>query len=362
METRKGSVAISNSTFSDNLAGQGGAIYSHGADTTLTHVTLMNNRANHIVGAGIYHHSGTLNLRNSIVAGSGRGDDCYGRPTENRGNLSQDGTCSTDVIGDPLLTEMTGAVEHYPLLDASPAHAAADPAFCLPTDQLGNPRRFCDIGAIESERAGDAQPPPAQAIPADCTLADQIVAANTDAPAGACPAGDGADVITLREDIRLNEALPTISSDLTIRGNGHTIDGNNRFRIFDIAAGEVNIKNMTLINGSSPGEHGGAILARGNADVVVAQVTFRNNRAGWGAGAASIEDSRLHASYSRFFDNAAEEKGGGLWFNSRECYDFANPIFDGNSSGAHIPDPEREIFAPHVEFGSGVWSRCETAR
>ncbi len=362
IETRKGSVAISNSTFSDNLAGQGGAIYSHGADTTLTHVTLMNNRANHIVGAGIYHHSGTLNLRNSIVAGSGRGDDCYGRPTGNRGNLSQDGTCSTDVIGGPLLAEMAGAVEHYPLLDASPAHAAADPAFCLPTDQLGNPRPFCDIGAIESERAGDAQPPPAQAIPADCTLADQIVAANSDAPAGACPAGDGADVITLREDIRLNEALPTISSDLTIRGNGHTIDGNNRFRIFDIAAGEVNIKNMTLINGSSPGEHGGAILARDNADVVVAQVTFRNNRAGWGGGAASIEDSRLHASYSRFFDNAAEEKGGGLWFNSRECYDFANPIFDGNSSGAHIPDPEREIFAPHVEFGSGVWSRCETAR
>lgn len=196
METRSGYVNISNSTFSNNQTGVGGAIYSHGADTTLTHVTLMNNRAYNIVGAGIYHHSGTLNLRNSIVAGSGRGDDCYGRLTENRGNLSQDGTCSTAIIADPLLAERTGA--HYPLLNASPAHAAADPAFCLPTDQLGNPRTHCDIGAIESERTASEQPPAAIVIPADCTLAEQIIAANTDAPAGSCPAGQGADIITLR--------------------------------------------------------------------------------------------------------------------------------------------------------------------
>ncbi len=360
IEARKGSVAISNTTFSDNLAGVGGAIYSHGANTTLTHVTLMNNRAHHIVGAGIYHHSGTLNLRNSIVAGSGRGDDCYGLPTENRGNLSQDGTCSTAIIADPLLAERTGA--HYPLLNASPAHAAADPAFCLPSDQLGNPRTHCDIGAIESERTAVEEPPPARVIPADCSLADQIIAANTDAPAGSCPAGQGADIITLREDIKLSAALPTISSDLTIRGNGHTIDGDNRFRIFDIEHGEINIKNMTLINGSSPGEYGGAIRARGDADVVVARVTFRINSAGWGGGIASIDSASVNAPYSSFFDNAAEHKGGGLWFNSSECYAYANPMFSGNSSSTHIPDPSREIFTPHVEFGPGVWSRCETKR
>ncbi len=359
IETRKGAVAISNSTFSQNRAGLGGAIFSHGADTTLTHVTLMNNQAIHIVGAGIYHHSGALKLRNSIIAGSGRGDDCYGRPTENRGNLSQDGTCSTAIVGDPLLAEMTGTIAHYPLLDASPAQGAADPAFCLPADQVGNPRTNCDIGAVESERASNSQPPSPRLIPANCTLADQIIAANTDAPAGACPAGNGADLITLTEDIKLSEPLPTINSDLTIRGAGHTIDGDGRFRIFDIEHGAVDIKDMALINGSSPGGYGGALLARGDADVVVANVTFRNNRAAWGGGAASIEDSRLRAPYSRFFDNAAEEKGGGLWFNSSKCYSFANPMFDGNISSTHIPDERFEIFIPHVEFGPGVWSRCE---
>ena len=169
----------------------------------------MKNRAFHIVRAGIYHHSGTLKLRNSIVAGSGRGDDCYGLPNENRGNLSQDGSCSTDIIADPLLAERTGAVAHYPLLDASPAHAAVDPGFCLPTDQLGNPRANCDIGAIESEPTTTDEPAPATEIPADCTLADQIIAANIDAPAGNCPAGNGADLITLRGVVRLSDALPT---------------------------------------------------------------------------------------------------------------------------------------------------------
>ena len=360
LETRAGQVAISNSTFSQNRAGVGGAIYSHGAYTTLTHVTLMNNQANHIVGAGIFHHSGALNLRNSIIAGSGRGDDCLGRLTENRGNLSQDGTCSTAIVGDPLLADMSGAIPHYPLLGASPAHGAADKAFCLPIDQAGVPRTSCDIGAVESERIGDAQPPPPRVIPPDRTLADQIIAANTDSPAGACPAGNGADLITLRQNIKLSQALPTITSDLTIRGNGHSIDGDGRFRIFDIEHGAVDIKDMTLINGSSPGDFGGALLARGDADVVVAHVTFRNNRAAWGGGAAAIEKSRLRAPYNSFFDNAAEEKGGGLWFNSSQCYDFANPMFDGNSSSTHIPDERFEIFTPHVEFGPGLWSRCET--
>ena len=71
-------------------------------------------------------------------------------------------------------------------------------------------------------------------MPADCTLADQIIAANTDAPAGACPAGDGSDVIVLRGDIALSAPLPPVTSDIVFSGNGHAIDGAGRFRIFDI--------------------------------------------------------------------------------------------------------------------------------
>ena len=104
-----------------------------------------------------------------------------------------------------------------------------------------------------------------------------------------------------------------------ILGNGYTIDGYNRFRILDIDHGEVNVKNITLNNGISPGELGGAIRARGDADVVVAKVTFRKDSAGWGGGIASRDSARLNVPYSSFFDNVAEEKGGAIWFNSSEC-------------------------------------------
>ncbi|MDE2637778.1 MAG: hypothetical protein OXI30_15555 [Chloroflexota bacterium] len=354
--TRAGSIAISNSTFSYNRAGLGGAVYNGGAETTLTHLTLMHNVATQARGAGIYNHAGSVYLRNSIIGGSGRGDDCYGRLDQSRGNLIQDGSCPAQIARDPLLAELTETNAHYPLTDASPAHGRGDRAFCLAADQLGNPRPHCDIGAVESDRTGNGQPPAILALPAACTLAEQIIAANTDAPVGACPAGKGGDSITLRQSIKLSAALPIISSDLTILGDGHTIDADNKYRIFDIEGGAVTIKNVTLINGSRPGEMGGAILARGNADVLVANVTFRNNRAGWGGGAASIDRSKLYVAFSSFINNTAEMKGGGIWFDSRGCYGFSNPHFSGSRSGNENPDPWREPYAPNMEFGPSV--RC----
>ena len=148
----RGQVAIANSTFHGNVAQKGGGIYINGTETTLTHLTLMNNVASRIIGAGIYAEAGELYLRNSIVAGSGNGDDCSGRLDQNRGNFSQDGSCSTQAGGDPLLAELVGSPAYHPLLDTSPAHGAADPTYCLadrPTRQSAS--RNCDIGAIESE-------------------------------------------------------------------------------------------------------------------------------------------------------------------------------------------------------------------
>ncbi len=111
----EGQVSVSNSTFAVNLAVEGGGIYVSGAETTLTHLTLMNNRASQIRGAGIYKEAGLLYLRNSIVAGSGSGDDCFGMPNASRGNFSQDGSCGTQPGGDPLLQALTGAPAYHTL-------------------------------------------------------------------------------------------------------------------------------------------------------------------------------------------------------------------------------------------------------
>ncbi|MCI0712317.1 MAG: hypothetical protein L0154_19340 [Chloroflexi bacterium] len=67
-----------------------------------------------------------------------------------------------------------------------------------------------------------------------CTLVDAIIAANTDAPSGGCPAGSGADVITLDVNVLVatpyqdDLGLPVITSDITIQsGIGDMISGNN---------------------------------------------------------------------------------------------------------------------------------------
>jgi len=341
--SRRGRVEASNSTLSGNEANEGGGIHINGAYTTLTHLTLMNNRARQIVGAGIFKQSGPVLLRNSIIAGSGSGDDCFGDLDESRGNFSQDGTCATPEGGDPLLGELVGSPAYHPLRDASPAHGAADPAFCLPTDQLGNPRAHCDIGAIESERAAIEQPPPERVIAADCTLADQIIAANTDAPAGACPAGQGADTIRLRESIVLDAPLPPITSQVTIDGKGYTVDGDNRLRVFEVVGGQAVIKNLRLINGRGAGEDGGAIYAHTDAEVLISQVTFTNNTAKSG-GAVAVHGGRAGIYNSQFLGNSAEDKGGAIWFDAT-CYNTWNLELEGNSSTTRRP------------YGSGIDER-----
>jgi len=51
-----------------------------------------------------------------------------------------------------------------------------------------------------------------------CTLTDAITAANNDTATGGCPAGSGADTITLTADVNLTSALPTITSEITLEG------------------------------------------------------------------------------------------------------------------------------------------------
>ena len=349
-----GQAAISNSTVNGNSSVKGGGIYVNGGEATLTHLTLMNNRAERVYGAGIYHEGGALNLRNSIVALSGSGDDCYGSLNENRGNLSQDGTCATEIIAEPLLAALVESPAHFPLGDASPAHGAADPAFCLPTDQLGSARAHCDIGAIESARDPNYAVVPAPGLPDECTLADQIIAANTDAPAGACPAGDGADVIRLRQDITLEAPLPPITDDLAIDGRGYTISGDSRFPILDIESGNVVIKYITLSNGANTGEDpagfGGVITLRNLAQLTIVQSTFRDSEARYGGAVASIDGSRLYIFDSSFLDNQASSEGGALWRDG-ECAYIHKVTFRRNITG-ELPGGENDDYLTHMNFGS----------
>jgi len=59
---------------------------------------------------------------------------------------------------------------------------------------------------------------------------------------------------SIKEAIKLEETLPTINTDLIIKGNQkNIIDGQNNNRIFKIKEGNILISDLQIINGLSQG-------------------------------------------------------------------------------------------------------------
>ena len=356
------SISISNSTFSQNQAsGPGGALdLSHG-DVTLTHLTFTNNRSVYATGDAISNSGGRVSLRNSIIAGGGPAEDCVGGLIQNQGNLSLDGSCGIRPSDDPMLEDLTGSPAYHLLQNRSPAVDAADPSFCLGSDQVGTTRPHgggCDIGAIESTTASPALPTPVP--PVVCTLAYQIIAANTDRAAGGCPAGRGADTITLSKDYTLFSPLPAITSHITIEGSGHAISGDKKFRIFNVDGGKLTVNNLTLTEGKGGSGNGGAIRVQGRGQAIVNSshfiknwaeyggaimtiypsvgLTIRNssfvgNTASWDGGAIAKYSGTVTITNSSFIGNVSSISGGAIYTSSSGKIDVMNSTFIDNRSG-----------------------------
>ena len=146
------SASVVNSTFSANTAANyGGAIDVQGGNLTISHSTLYGNTS-----GGLNRSSGTLNLRNSIIAGS-TGADCQGSLAENSSNYIEDGTCSptlSSTDGAINLGALTGSPAYHPLQAGSPAIDAGSASHCPESDQAGTARpdgEGCDLGAYEKD-------------------------------------------------------------------------------------------------------------------------------------------------------------------------------------------------------------------
>ncbi len=326
-------VNVSNTTFDRNSALVGGAVlYASGGVTTMTHVTMIDNRGQGNGPDAIFRSRGSIILRNSIIANSNKFDDCEGGITEAVGNLSLDISCADQASGDPMLGSAEGSPAYYPLLDGSPAIDAADARYCLETDQIGTPRPQgggCDIGAIESTNAIAAE----QSEPEVCPLPDQIVAANRDQALGNCAAGNGADTIHLLRAFTLEGPLPRITTDITIEGNGHTISGGqHRYLIFLVDGGKLSINNLTLTEGK------GAIKAVNGGDVYVNNSRFIDNFSSGGGGAILIRSSgsELVVNNSSFFGNRTEDSStdgsGGAILSHGPSSAISNSSFVNNQA------------------------------
>jgi hypothetical protein len=112
-----------------------------------------------------------------------------------------------------------------------------------------------------------------------CTLVDAVTAANTDHAAGGCVAGSGDDRLVLTTDVSLtapyvdaygsDTAFPVITSEITIDGNGFTIErdpGAPPFRLFAVGTdGTLQLNDASLIGGDagSGALNGGAVYNEG---------------------------------------------------------------------------------------------------
>ena len=191
------------------------------------------------------------------------------------------------------------------------------------------------------------------AVDADCSLADAIIAANRDRPEGDCPAGRGTDTVILSQDITLDGSLPKITSDITIEGNGYTISGNHRYRIFYNDGGALTIHDLTMTKGRVEGDiiledgtfkattaqpFGGAI-ANWKGTVTISGSSFSDNSAERGGAIYNARDGKLNIVNSSFSNNLA--KGSGAIFNHEGKISISDSSFSGNSAdwGGAIHNP-----------------------
>ncbi|MCB0021221.1 MAG: hypothetical protein KDE09_25670, partial [Anaerolineales bacterium] len=160
------------------------------------------------------------------------------------------------------------------------------------TDQLGADRPItaltaCTAGAVEVE-----MPPicPAWTVTTAAELSDCITLANNNESPSPT-----ADTITLGADINLSAALPQITSEITLQGANHFLDGGNNVRIFNVGTtGTFYVNQATLQNGSAI--VGGGINNSGT--LTVTDSTFSRN-----GGVGIYNDGTLTVANSTFSDN-----------------------------------------------------------
>lgn len=147
-----------------------------------------------------------------------------------------------------------------------------------------------------------------------CTLDNAIASANDDAAFGGCSDGNGADTLSLTQDILLTAGIINNiinTSDVTLEGNSFIIDGGGQRCLTVDSGGMLTVQNVTITN-CSRGSNGGAIY--NNGTLMVTNSKFVGNQTtGLGTpGGAISNEGTLTVLNSTFEANAASSSGGAI--------------------------------------------------
>jgi CSLREA domain-containing protein len=160
-----------------------------------------------------------------------------------------------------------------------------------------------------------------------CALREAILAANNDAAFGGCPAGGGADTISLAAgtyglsippgatpDDRLDGDLD-VSGQLTITHAGlnpAVIDGRGVDRVLHLlGSGSLTASGFTIMNGRTS-QSGGGIRNQGTLNLSNATVAGNETTASFGGGIANSGTATMSLTNVTVSGNRAEGDGGGI--------------------------------------------------
>ncbi len=132
--------------------------------------------------------------------------------------------------------------------------------------------------------------------------------------------------------------------DLVIDGNGKTIDGDGKSRIFTVTGKNITLKNITFKNGKSHknydnklNNHGGVLRITKGANLTVKNCKFLNNTSEEYGGAIS-NSGELNICESQISHNISKSHGGAI-FNYHGKLKLSKSVLsdnDGNKKGGAI--------------------------
>ena len=134
---------------------------------------------------------------------------------------------------------------------------------------------------------------------------------------------------TTGEDVRFEKGIVIENREVYIEGNNHIISGKdsdgNQVRIFNIIDSKVTLANMVLTSASFNG-CGGAINLPYGSDLILKNVTFRNNSALgiYGEGGALYARGHIFIYNSTFENNYASGAAGAVYARSTSHVEGSN--------------------------------------
>ncbi len=359
-----GSLTVTNSTFSGNAAKFRGAGLYNAGDVSITSATFSDNNALNAVGNTIYSESGTLKLKNSIIANASA-NNCFGSLSDQGYNLEYSGGNSNScgftnhpVTGDPLLTPLADNGGSTPTLALMAGSQAIGQGTCNSgdTDQRGVTRQIpCTIGAYEyrtnttlntcdepSLRTALAFASPGATLLFGCsgTITLSIIDGNAlTINKSLTLDADGKQVIITSAG---RGRVIKVASGITLKLNNLTISGGNAGRLSAdyptcnggggggiCNLGSTVILTNSRVSGSSSRNGGGILNLGGNLSII--NSTISNNSAFngvggdcCGGGIASLNGS-LTVTNSTFYNNA-----GGAIVNSNGVLTVTTSTFTDN--------------------------------